>query len=133
MNNYPLFWRILQIFLVLVKNKKFYVKLFFESVLKSKGFKLACYDNAVLIEKSDFEKYRPIVVVHVDLETQIKRVLGRNPHLSKDDVLKRIHSQMSAKKRLSYADYVIDNSGTLEDTLSISDTILLKIKNEYET
>lgn len=96
---------------------------------EAQGHKLACYDNAVLIEKSNFEKYRPIVVVHVDLDTQIQRVMGRNPHLSKDDVLRRIQSQISSEARLSYADYVIDNSGAPENTIRIANTILDKVKS----
>ncbi len=100
------------------------------SQYKSQGHTLVCYDNAVLIEKSDFEKYRPIVVVHVDLDTQIQRVMNRNPHLSKDDVLKRIQSQMSSEKRLSHADYIIDNSGTLDDTLNASDIVLDNVKRK---
>jgi dephospho-CoA kinase len=99
------------------------------SVLELKGYELACYDNALLIEKSNFENYRPIVVVHIDLDIQIQRVLDRNTHLSKDDVLNRIHSQISSDERLKYANYVIDNSGPLEDTLRSADIVLNKVKS----
>lgn len=102
------------------------------SVIESKGFKLAGYDNAILIEKSNFENYRPIVVVNVDFDIQVQRVLNRNPNLSKNDVLNRIHSQINSKERLKYADYIIDNSGIIEDTLRSSDIILNKIMNNIK-
>lgn len=103
-----------------------------DEILKyqSMGYKLACYDNALLIEKSNYENYRPIVVIHVDYNTQIERISNRNPNLSKNDIIKRIHSQMSSVERLKYGDFSIDNSGTLENTLYEADLILENIKKE---
>ena len=55
-------------------------------------------------------------MVDCDEETQLTRLLKRNPELSKQDILNRINSQMSRKEKLKLADIVIDNSGDLEST-----------------
>lgn len=97
--------------------------------LVEQGYSLACYDNAVLLEKTHYERYRPIVVVHVDTETQVQRIMMRNPDLSKGDIIKRVFSQMPSDQRLKLASYVIDNSGTPEETQRIADVVLTQIRS----
>ena len=53
-----------------------------------------------------------IWVMSSDKKKVIQRVMNRN-QLNEDSVLSRIDSQVSQKMRLSYADVVIDNDGTL--------------------
>jgi len=53
-----------------------------------------------------------IWVMSSDKKKVIQRVMNRN-QLNEDSVLSRIDSQVSQKMRLSYADVVIDNEGTL--------------------
>ena len=56
------------------------------------------------------------LVVDCDEQTQLKRLLTRNPELSEQDALNRINSQMKRELKLKLADYVIDNSTYLETT-----------------
>jgi len=56
-----------------------------------------------------------IIVVYVEEEEQIKR-LGKRNNLSKEKALKRIKSQISIKEKAKMADYVIDNSNSLDKT-----------------
>lgn len=66
-------------------------------------------------------------VVHVEQAEQIKRVMERDK-LSKEQALKRINSQLSAKERLKFADEVINNSYSIENTRQQ----VLKLWNRYE-
>ena len=54
-------------------------------------------------------------VVVVPKEEQIRRVMERN-QWSRDEVLARMERQMRTEDKIRYADVIIDNSGTLEET-----------------
>lgn len=56
-------------------------------------------------------------VVWVDRETQIKRLIGRNGY-SEEEANRRIDAQISLDEKARRADLVIDNRGTLEETIS---------------
>lgn len=63
-----------------------------------------------------------IWVVTVSPEAQVKRVMARSG-LSREDVLKRIKAQMPQEEKLKYADRVIDNSGSVEETIRQVDAL----------
>lgn len=56
-------------------------------------------------------------VVWVDRETQIKRLIGRNNY-SEEEAIRRIESQIPLDEKARRADLVIDNRGTVEETIS---------------
>lgn len=86
-----------------------------ERQLKEAG-SFVVLDAALLLEE---ERYRSLVdvvwVVMVEPEEQLRRLLARN-HYSRQQALDRIAAQMSNEQRLQYADAVIDNNGTREQT-----------------
>ena len=92
------------------------------------GAKLVCYDSAILVEKEEWTRYRPIVVVHVPIEIQLERLRTRNPKHSNKDILSRVFAQMPGVRRLRFADYVIDNSRDVNDTLKSADVVLRSIE-----
>lgn len=55
------------------------------------------------------------LLVYVDYETQLTRLMSRN-QLSEEDAVARIKSQMPLKEKVQLADAVIDNNGTIEET-----------------
>jgi len=55
-------------------------------------------------------------VVWVPREIQIERLMDRN-WLSREEAIKRIDAQMSLDAKARLADIVIDNSGTMEETM----------------
>lgn len=55
-------------------------------------------------------------VVWVPREIQIERLMERN-WLSREEAVKRIDAQMSLDAKARLADIVIDNSGTMEETM----------------
>lgn len=56
-----------------------------------------------------------VIVVWVDRETQIKRLMERE-NLSYEDAIKRVDSQMSLDEKARRADFVIDNRGSMVET-----------------
>lgn len=55
------------------------------------------------------------LLVYVDKETQVTRLMNRN-HLSLEDAEARINSQMSLSEKVKLADAVLNNNGLIEDT-----------------
>lgn len=56
-----------------------------------------------------------IIVVYLNREEQVKRLLIRNS-LTQEEVINRIDSQIPMEKKLKKADYVIDNGASLGHT-----------------
>lgn len=96
------------------------------------GYKLIGYDAALIIEMGNADKYRPLIVVHCDVDTQIARIVKRN-QVSEVEAKQRIDAQIPAKEKIKYADFVIDTSGTIEEsekqTLKIIETLKGLIKS----
>ena len=72
-------------------------------------------DAALMIETGSYKRYEKIIVVFVPEETQLKRLIQREK-ISKKEALKKIKTQMPAKEKIKFADYVIDNSRDLAYT-----------------
>lgn len=70
-----------------------------------------------------------IWVVTVSPEAQVKRVMARSG-LSREDVLKRIKAQMPQEEKLKYADRVIDNSGSLDETIRQVDALWRQVTGQ---
>ncbi len=83
--------------------------------MKSAGRRMVVLDAAILIEAGWHKLMDVVVVVKARRDVQLKRVMARTG-LSKADVLKRIRRQMPWGKKMKYAAYVIDNSGSAATT-----------------
>ena len=62
----------------------------------------------LLVESGMADLFDDIIVVTADTETKIERVAIRD-NISKEDVVKRIASQLSDAELLKYATYIINN------------------------
>jgi len=56
-----------------------------------------------------------LIVVTADEETQIERLI-RDKGYSRQDAVARLGAQMPAGEKIKHGDYVIDNSGSLDET-----------------
>ncbi len=80
-----------------------------------------CFIDCPLLFETDFiNLVDKSVLIYVDRDTQIKRLINRD-NLTKDDSIKRIELQMSLEKKRELANYVIDNNDSKEE-------LYLKIK-----
>ncbi|MCM3588625.1 dephospho-CoA kinase [Mesobacillus maritimus] len=82
---------------------------------KDNGSQAIVLDIPLLIEGKLQYMADKILLVYVDEETQLKRLMDRN-QFSKEDALARINSQMPLKEKIEFADAVIDNNATIENT-----------------
>lgn len=69
--------------------------------------------EAAIMLEARWTFFDRVWVVSVTRETAIARVLARNPHLTRDDVERRLAAQMADDERRARAQLVIDNNGTL--------------------
>lgn len=87
-----------------------------KSVAEQEGQAIAIVEAAILIETGSYKNFDKLIVTWCPEEVMIERAISR-AGWSREETLRRIAKQMPAAEKKSYADYVIDTSGTLESTL----------------
>jgi dephospho-CoA kinase len=83
---------------------------------------IAVVEAAILIETGSYRRYDKLILVVTASDQQMERALRRDG-AKEADVRARIERQMSLEEKRKYADYVIDTSGTKEDTLRQTRTV----------
>ncbi|MBW2308863.1 MAG: dephospho-CoA kinase [Deltaproteobacteria bacterium] len=76
---------------------------------------LVVIDAALLIEVGGHKDVEKLIVAYVPLEIQAERLMRRD-RLSREEALLRIRSQMPLEEKAEMADFVVDNSGSLDET-----------------
>lgn len=83
---------------------------------KEENAPVVVVEAALIVEKGGLREFLDgLIVVTADEETQIERLVKRSGH-TREEALARIGSQMPAGEKALHADYLIDNSGTEEET-----------------
>ena len=83
---------------------------------REKGCELVVLEAALMLEKGGLLKLTDhLVVVSIDEETQLKRLEQRGG-LTTEQMKARIKTQLGNDEKIKHADFVIDNSGNLENT-----------------
>jgi dephospho-CoA kinase len=77
---------------------------------------IAVTEAAILVETGTYHEYDRLIVAICQPEQQIERAMARDG-LTREQVLERVGRQMPLEEKRKYADYVIDTSGSKEDTL----------------
>ena len=86
------------------------VKIDFENwLLLQKKEPLVIKEAAILIESGAYKELDVLIVVLADKKTRITRVINRD-NVSKEDVEKRIETQISDSERLKFANFSVDNN-----------------------
>jgi len=78
---------------------------------------VAVTEAAILVETGSYKDYDRLIVAVCRPEQQIERAMERNG-ASRDEVLNRLRRQMPLDDKVKYADFVIDTSGSKENTLA---------------
>ena len=76
---------------------------------------VAIVDAAVMIESGSWKRFDSLVVVDCDESQQIGRLRLRNG-MNEEEAARRVHAQMPLSEKVKYADHVIDNRGSIDDT-----------------
>ncbi len=91
--------------------------------LRAEGAVLCFLDMPLLFEKG-YDRYCDSVwCVWLPENVQISRLTDRD-HLTEEDALNRIRAVMSSDEKAQRADYVIDNSGSVRQTLASVERLL---------
>jgi dephospho-CoA kinase len=80
----------------------------------SQKYPLIVIDAALIYEISIEQIFDAIIVVYTDLKQRIQRVMKRDG-LQKAEIMARIHRQIPLEDKREWADFVIDNNGSLQD------------------
>lgn len=84
-------------------------------------------EAAILIETGSYRRFDKLILVFCAQEQQIERAMRREGAVEAD-VLARIRRQMPLEEKRKFADFVIDTSGTKEDTLRQTGTIYEELR-----
>ena len=88
-------------------------------------------DAALLIETGYHRHMDKLIVVYADQKDQVKRLMERD-RFTLEQALARISSQMPLAEKRKYADYVIENTGTREETERQAREVFEKLRQEAE-
>jgi len=78
---------------------------------------IAVTEAAILVETGTYRGYDKLIVAVCRPEQQIERAMSRDG-LTRKEVMDRVRRQMPLEEKRKHADYVIDTSGSKEDTLA---------------
>lgn len=98
--------------------------------LEDQGHRLAVWDAATIVENGNSARYRPLIVVACPQDVQIQRLMKRNG-LTQEQAMDRISSQLSTEEKIKVADYVINSSGTIEDSINQTEAIIKELKDRF--
>ncbi len=94
--------------------------------LKKNKEPICVLDAPTLIEQGLYKYMDVNILVWVDKNTQINRVVKRDG-LNKSEVINRINSQMSMEEKKKFVNYIIDNSKDIENTKGELDKIFMEV------
>ena len=89
------------------------INAFFDGLPKRTPFAVA--DVPLLFETGRDKDFQGVIVVACPRDVQLQRVMERNK-LSKEDAERRLNAQLPIEKKVAKATYVIDTTGSFEET-----------------
>ncbi|MEI9951429.1 MAG: dephospho-CoA kinase [Pseudomonadota bacterium] len=88
-----------------------------------RGEPLACYEVPLLYEGRQDLTYHPVLVVSAPLALREQRIAQRDG-LNAKQIAARIAAQMPLEEKVRRADYVLDNSGSVQELAEGTDRVL---------
>ena len=87
---------------------------------------VAVVEAAILVETGSYRDYEKLIVAVCSIEQQIERAMARDG-VTREEVLERLSRQMPLEEKVKYADYLVDTSGSKEETQARVRTIYEKL------
>lgn len=87
----------------------------------------ALIDAPLLFEAGVNRLCDRVILITAALEKRIERVVSRD-HMTREEIVSRIKSQMDDSEKAALSDFVVDNSGSLEELYGELDKVLEYIK-----
>lgn len=102
------------------------------SRLEEEGrYKIYVSEAALTIEAGYSHYYDKVVVVYCEREEQIRRLIRRDG-ISREEAVKKFKAQMPPEEKLKFADYVIDTSGSIQQTIEQTEKVYRSLMQDYE-
>jgi dephospho-CoA kinase len=99
--------------------------------LEKKGTRRIFVSEAALTIESGFAPFfDKVIVVHCPQSIQVKRLQERD-RITRREALRKIRSQMPSALKAERADYLIDTSGTLEETVAQAERVYRRLAANY--
>ena len=99
--------------------------------LREKGqHKIFISETALTIEAGFLSEYDKVIVTYCEKEIQLKRLCQRD-NITRPEALKKIKSQMAPEQKVKFADYIINTSGSLAETIEQSERVYRNLMLDY--
>lgn len=112
--------------LVFEKKKEIIYKL-----RKEGSYKIFVSEAALTIEAGFADFFDRIIIALCKKDTQITRLMERD-QISRKAALKKIQSQMDPEKKAQFADYSIDTSGRIQNTIEQTEIVFRNLMMDYQ-
>jgi len=97
-----------------------------EAIRLKKESAIIISDIPLLIEVRWHEYVDIVILVYISPEEQIKRIMKRNGY-SRHEAMDRLNSQMPIDEKVPFANFIIRNEGSVEETKKIVSNIWEKL------
>jgi len=100
--------------------------------VKNQGwYKIFVSVAALTIESGFTDYFDKIVVVYCDKKTQMKRLMERD-NIGREEALKKLRSQLQPEEKLKFADYIINTSDSIQQTVERAEQVFRNLMIDYE-
>jgi len=112
--------------LVFAKKKQVIQKL-----RKEGTYNIFISEAALTIEAGFADFFDRIIIAFCKKDTQVTRLMERD-QVSRASALKKIQSQMDPEKKAQFADYRIDTSGIIQNTIEQTEIVFRNLMMDYQ-
>jgi dephospho-CoA kinase len=88
-----------------------------EDIARRDSKAITVVEAAILVETGSYKRFDKLIVAACTPQQQMERAMRRDG-LSKEEVMARLSRQLPLEEKIKLADYVIDTSGSKEQTLA---------------
>lgn len=93
---------------------------------KTGGYEIYITEAALIIESGYHRYYDRIILTHCRPEVQLERLCRRNG-ITPEKALEKIRTQLPDEQKIPIAHYLIDTSGSLEETVEQTEQVYLNL------
>ena len=94
-------------------------------------YKIFVSEAALTIEAGFSDFFDRIIIALCKRDIQIKRLMERD-RITREDAIKKIQSQMDPAKKSEFADYRIETSGSVQETIEQTEIVFRNLLMDYE-
>jgi dephospho-CoA kinase len=88
-------------------------------------------EAALVVEAGFARVYDKIIVAHCGRDVQVRRLMERDG-IGRGEALNKVRSQLGQEEKLKHADYTIDTSGTLAETIEQTERVYAQLVQDSE-